>query len=210
MDKVIDRKRITFTDRLRGWFKWLLDPLGAFFNRLGIHPNMMTLLGLLGTSFGAYLIARGQLTWGGLLILLTVPFDALDGTMARLRNQATGWGAFVDSVTDRYSELVTYLGLLIYYLSDGNKLACILVFIAAAGSVLVPYTKAKADALNYDANVGLATRAERYIILAPALVFHVQFYALLLLAFITNITALQRIYHVRQQAYAGLKKTIGE
>jgi CDP-diacylglycerol--glycerol-3-phosphate 3-phosphatidyltransferase len=210
LEKVIDRKRITFTDRLRGWFKWLLDPLGAFFNRLGIHPNLMTLLGLLGTSFGAFLVARGHMTWGGLLILLTVPFDALDGTMARLRNQATDWGAFVDSVTDRYSELVTYLGLLIYYLNEGNKLACILVFVAAAGTVLVPYTKAKADALNYDANVGLATRAERYIILAPAMVFNLQFFALLILAVMTNITALQRIYRVRQQAYAGQNKTLGE
>ncbi len=204
------RKHITFTDRLRGWFKWLVDPLATFFNRLGIHPNLMTLMGLLGTSIGAFLIARGQMLWGGVLILLTVPFDALDGTMARLRNQATAWGAFVDSVSDRYSELVTYLGLLIYYLNVGNKIACVLVFIAAAGSVLVPYTKAKADALEYDANVGIATRAERYIILAPALVFNLQFYALLLLAVTTNITALQRILRVRQQAYAGQNKILGE
>jgi len=114
LDKAVENQRLTFTDRLRLWFKWLLDPLGAFFNRLGIHPNMMTLMGLFGTTLGAVLVAKGELTWGGLLILFTVPFDALDGTMARLRNEATDWGAFVDSVSDRYSELATYLGLLVY------------------------------------------------------------------------------------------------
>ncbi len=200
MDKVVERKRITFTDRLRVWFKWLLDPLGTFLNRLGIHPNLMTVLGLVGTSVGAFMVARGWMTLGGVVILLTVPFDALDGTMARLRNEATDWGAFVDSVTDRYSELVTYLGLLYFYLNQGNKAACILVFIAAAGSVLVSYTKAKADALKYNANVGLLTRAERYLVLAPALVFRIPLIALWILAILTNFTALQRILYVRQQA----------
>ncbi len=201
MDKVVERKQVTFTDRLRAWFKWLVDPLAAFFNRIGIHPNMMTMLGLLGTVCGAILLARGPLTWGGLLILFTVPFDALDGTMARQRNEATDWGAFVDSVSDRYSELAVYLGLLVYYLDQGNKLACVLAFISAAGTVLVSYTKAKADALKYDANVGLLTRAERYLVLAPALVFRIPLVALWILAVLTNFTALQRILRVRQQAH---------
>ncbi len=199
MDKVVDRKPITFTDRLRAWFKWLVDPLATFFNRLGIHPNLMTLMGLVGTCFGAFLISQGYMTWGGLVILLTVPFDALDGTMARMRNEATAWGAFVDSVSDRYSELATYLGLLVYYLNQSNKTACVLVFVAAAGTVLVSYTKARADSLKYDANVGLLTRAERYLVLAPALVFKIPMVALWILAVLTNFTALQRIVHVRQQ-----------
>lgn len=201
MDKVIGQKQPTFTDRLRIWFKWLLDPLAAFFIRLGIHPNLMTLMGLFGTMLGAVLIARGQMTWGGLLILLTVPFDALDGTMARMRNEASDWGAFVDSVSDRYSELATYLGLLIYYLNQENKLACALVFIAAAGTVLVSYTKAKADSLNFDANVGLLTRAERYLVLAPALVFRIPMVAIWILAILTHFTALQRILRVRKQGW---------
>jgi CDP-diacylglycerol--glycerol-3-phosphate 3-phosphatidyltransferase len=206
LEKVVEKKRISFSDRLRIWFKWLLDPLGTFFNRLGIHPNLMTLLGLFGTAIGALLVAKGQLTWGGLLILLTVPFDALDGSMARLRGEANDWGAFVDSVTDRYSELVTYLGLLIYYLNRGDKVACALVFLAAAGTVLVSYSKAKADALKFDANVGLLTRAERYLVLAPALVFRIPIVALWILAVLTNFTALQRILHVRQEAYLRLSK----
>jgi CDP-diacylglycerol--glycerol-3-phosphate 3-phosphatidyltransferase len=165
LEKVVEKKRISFSDRLRIWFKWLLDPLGTFFNRLGIHPNLMTLLGLFGTAIGALLVAKGQLTWGGLLILLTVPFDALDGSMARA-----------------------------------------LVFLAAAGTVLVSYSKAKADALKFDANVGLLTRAERYLVLAPALVFRIPIVALWILAVLTNFTALQRILHVRQEAYLRLSK----
>jgi CDP-diacylglycerol--glycerol-3-phosphate 3-phosphatidyltransferase len=206
LDKAVEKQHITFTDRLRAWFKWLLDPLGMFFNRLGIHPNMMTLMGLFGTCLGAALVAKGELTWGGLLILFTVPFDALDGTMARLRNEATDWGAFVDSVSDRYSELATYLGLLVYFLNRGDKLMCALVFVAAAGTVLVSYTKARAQTLNFDANVGLLTRAERYLVLAPALVFRIPVVAIWILAILTNFTALQRILRVRQQGYHSKQK----
>ncbi|MFH1907767.1 MAG: CDP-alcohol phosphatidyltransferase family protein [Chloroflexota bacterium] len=201
MEQSIEKKRMSFSDYLRLWFKWLLDPLAVFFNRLGIHPNVMTLLGLFGTTIGALLIAKGSLTWGGIFILFTVPFDALDGTMARLRGEASNWGAFVDSVTDRYSELFVYAGLLIYYLNQGDKLACTLVYLAAAGTVLVSYTKAKADSLNFDANVGLLTRAERYLVLAPLLVLNMPIIALWILAILANFTALQRIMRVRHQAH---------
>ena len=104
--------RKTLTEYLRLWFKWFLDPLGTFFNRLGITPNMMTMAGLLGNAVGAYFLARGEMLTGGLLVLLMTPIDALDGTMARLRGEPGDFGAFVDSVTDRYSELIIYGGLL--------------------------------------------------------------------------------------------------
>jgi CDP-diacylglycerol--glycerol-3-phosphate 3-phosphatidyltransferase len=198
LESVTVVKRITFTDRLRAWFKWLLDPLAKFFNHLGIHPNVMTLLGLLGTVLGATLVARGQMTWGGLVILFTVPIDALDGTMARQRGEATDWGAFVDSVSDRYSELAIFFGLLIYYLNLHNQSACVLVFLAASGTVLVSYSKARADSLKLDANVGLLTRAERYLVLAPALVLQIPIIAIWIIAILANFTALQRIIHVRQ------------
>src|SRR4026207_1929070 len=86
MEKTVSPMPIkkTFTDYLRLWFKWFLDPLGGFFNRLGITPNMMTMLGLLGNTVGAFYLARGEMLTGGLLVLLMTPIDALDGTMARL------------------------------------------------------------------------------------------------------------------------------
>lgn len=197
--------RKTFTDYLRLWFKWVLDPLGGFFNRLGLTPNMMTMLGLIGNSFGAYYLARGEMLTGGILVLLMTPIDALDGTMARLRGESSDFGAFVDSVTDRYSELIIYGGLLYHFLSLGDPLGGLLVFGAAAGSVLVSYVKARAEGLGYEAKVGLLTRVERYLVLAPALVFDQLFIGLGIIALFANITALQRVWYVRRQAHEKMK-----
>jgi len=191
----------TFTDHLRLWFKWVLDPLGGFFNRLGLTPNMMTMLGLLGNTVGAYFLARGEMLTGGILVLIMTPIDALDGTMARLRGESSDFGAFVDSVTDRYSELIIYGGLLYHFLTLGEPLGGMLVFGAAAGSVLVSYVKARAEGLGYEARVGLLTRAERYLVLAPSLLFNQLYIGLGVIALFANITALQRIWHVRRRAH---------
>src|SRR5512141_99494 len=198
--------RKTLTDYLRLWFKWFLDPVGGFFNRLGITPNAMTMLGLLGNTVGAYFLARGQMLTGGLFVLLMTPIDALDGTMARLRGESGDFGAFVDSVTDRYSELIIYGGLLYYFLNRAEPLGGLLVFGAAAGSVLVSYVKARAEALGYEAKIGLLTRVERYLVLAPSLVFNQPIIGLAIIAVFANITALQRIWHVRAQAHVKMKK----
>jgi CDP-diacylglycerol--glycerol-3-phosphate 3-phosphatidyltransferase len=196
----------TFTDYLRLWFKWVLDPLGGFFNRLGLTPNMMTMLGLLGNSVGAYYLAMGNMFTGGILVLLMTPIDALDGTMARLRGESSDFGAFVDSVSDRYSELIIYGGLLYHYLTVGDRLGGLLVFVAAAGSVLVSYVKARAEGLGYGAKVGLLTRVERYLVLAPSLVFNQLYIGLGIIALFANITALQRIWFVRSQFHAKVKE----
>jgi CDP-diacylglycerol--glycerol-3-phosphate 3-phosphatidyltransferase len=198
--------RRTLTDYLRLWFKWVLDPLGRFFNSLGITPMMMTMLGLIGNTVGAYFLARGELLLGGILVASMTPIDALDGTMARLRGEASDWGAYVDSVTDRYSELIIYGGLLYRFLITGDTLGGMLTFAAAAGSVLVSYVKARAEGLGYEARVGILTRAERYLVLAPALVFNQLYLGLSILAVFANITALQRIWYVRRFARAKRKK----
>src|SRR5512134_1979622 len=106
MDRVENKPRLTFTDQMRMRFKGLLDPIGGLLNRIGLMPKTMTILGLIGNTIGAVLLARGDMLWGGLLILAMGPVDALDGTMARLRGEPSEFGAFVDSVTDRYSELI--------------------------------------------------------------------------------------------------------
>lgn len=198
--------RKTFSDYLRLWFKWVLDPLGRFFISLGLTPNMMTMLGLVGNSVGAYYLARGEMFTGGILVLLMTPIDALDGTMARLRGESSDFGAFVDSVSDRYSELIIYGGLLYHFLSLGEPVGGLLVFGAAAGSVLVSYVKARAEGLGYEAKVGLLTRVERYLVLAPALVFNQLIIGLGIIALFANITALQRIWYVRRQAHKKLKE----
>ena len=190
----------TFTDYLRLWFKWVLDPLGGFFNRIGLTPNMMTMLGLIGNAIGAYYLAMGNMLTGAILVLLMTPIDALDGTMARLRGESS------DSVSDRYSELIIYAGLLYHFLTIGEALGGLLVFGAAAGSVLVSYVKARAEGLGYHAKVGMLTRVERYLVLAPALVFNQLYLGLGIIAIFANITAIQRIWFVRNQFHAKVKK----
>jgi CDP-diacylglycerol--glycerol-3-phosphate 3-phosphatidyltransferase len=196
---------VTLTDRLRGWFKWIVDPLGRFFLSLGMTPNMMTALGMLGNFLGAYFLSQGKLVLGGWLVLIMTPIDALDGTMARLRGDPGEFGAFVDSVSDRYAELAILGGLLYYFAMQGDALGSTLAFAAAAGSVLVSYVKARAESLHYEAKVGLLTRVERYLVLAPLLVLNQPIIALWILAILANFTALQRIWFVRKQAHAQMK-----
>lgn len=198
--------RKTFTDYLRLWFKWVLDPIGGFLNRLGLTPNMVTILGLIGNTIGAYYLARGDMVTGGLLVLIMTPIDALDGTMARLRGEPSDFGAYVDSISDRYSELIIYAGLLYHFLKLGEPFGGLLVFGAASGSVMVSYVKARAEGLGYEAKVGLLTRVERFLVLAPSLVFNQLYIGLTILAVFSHITALQRILHVRSYMHAKMKK----
>lgn len=196
-----DKEKPSFTDFLRVRFKGLLDPIGGFLNRIGLKPNMVTIFGLIGNLGAAYLLARGNITWGGILVLIMAPVDALDGTMARLRGEPTRFGGFVDSVTDRYSELLVFAGLLYYFSVQDSNTGVILAFLAAAGSTMVSYTRARAEALKYEAKIGLLTRVERYIVLIPGLIFNFPIIALWILAIFTNFTAWQRIWYVRKQAY---------
>lgn len=198
---------LTFTDRLRVIFKGITDPLGAFFNRLGLMPNTMTILGLIGNMIGAVLLSQGMFVAGGILILVMGPVDALDGTMARLRGMAGQFGAFVDSVTDRYSELIIFAGLLYFYTLQGDRFSTLLVYFAAAGSVLVSYIRSRGQSLGWDTKVGVLTRAERYLVLAPSLVLSflspiIPIIGIGIIAVFANITAIQRIVDVRRQARA--------
>ncbi len=206
MNQPTEKKKITFADKMRVWFRWYLDPIAGFFNRLGIRPNTVTLFGLVGTIGCAVLIAFGHMTWAGIVLLLMGPVDAMDGALARLRHEASDWGAFVDAVTDRYSELFLFLGFLIYYLLNANVTGVMLAYLAAAGSVLVSYVKARADASKLDANVGLLTRVERYIVLIPGLIFNLPLPILIIIAILANFTALQRILRVRRDAHRRLSQ----
>jgi CDP-diacylglycerol--glycerol-3-phosphate 3-phosphatidyltransferase len=193
---------LTLTDRMRAWFKWIVDPLGKFFLQIGMTPNMMTTLGMLGNFLSAYFLSQGKMMLGGWVMLIVTPIDALDGTMARLRGDPSDFGAFVDSVSDRYAELAILGGLMYFFATQGNALGSTLAFAAASGSVLVSYIRARAESLGYESKVGLLTRVERYLVLAPLLVFNKPMIALWILAILGNFTALQRIWFVRKQAHA--------
>jgi CDP-diacylglycerol--glycerol-3-phosphate 3-phosphatidyltransferase len=191
----------TFTDFLRLGFKWFLDPVAGFLNRIGLTPNSVTLIGVAGNIVAALFIARGQITIGGLIVLIVWPIDALDGSMARLRGEASDWGAFVDSVSDRYSELIILGAVLYYFAMNSQHLSAVVTFVAAAGSILVSYVKARAEAQSFSAREGLLTRAERYFVLGPSLLFNIPVIGVWIIAILANFTALQRIWVVRAQAH---------
>lgn len=200
----------TFSDILRMVFKGVLDPIGTALNRTGITPITVTLVGVAGNLLAAYFVVRGQISLGGLVMLIAWPIDALDGTMARLRGEASDWGAFVDSVSDRYSELIV-LGALLYYFTITNQHYLeVVTFAAAAGSVLVSYVKARAEAQSFSAKEGLLTRAERYFVLGPSLLFNVPAVGVWVVAVLANFTALQRIWVVRAQAHANASRLVAE
>jgi len=200
------KERLTLTDQARRRFKVILDSIGRLLNKTGLTPNTITLVGLVGNTIGAIFLALGQIQIGGIIILIMGPVDALDGTMARLRGEPTEFGGFVDSVSDRYSELVIFGGLIYYYSTQGDPLPTILAYAAAAGSVLVSYTRARALSLGIETKVGILTRFERYLVLSPCLVLNIPMVALWILAVLANVTALQRIWDVRKKAHLGWKK----
>jgi CDP-diacylglycerol--glycerol-3-phosphate 3-phosphatidyltransferase len=196
-----EKSRIKSVDAwFRATFRGVLDTLAGFFNRIGLHPNTMTIMGLVGTIAGAVLLGFGHLTIGGFVILISGVFDALDGSMARLRNEPTRFGAFVDSVTDRYSDLSIFAGLMAWFIQQEDWLTCGIIYIAAIGTVMVSYVKARAESLDYSAKVGLLSRIERYLVIVPGLVFNIPQVSIWIIAVFANYTALQRIWHVRKQA----------
>ena len=191
----------TFTDWVRQIFSFVLTPLAEYIVKIGIHPNVLTFSGLVGNMIGAYFLSQGNFLWGGIIILVMGPIDALDGATARAKGVITPWGAFVDSTSDRWSESVIMLGLLVHYATTNAAQSTVLVLLALVGSLMVSYTRARAEALGFKANVGFMTRLERYLVLAPALLFNHPEIALWIIAPLANITAVQRVLHVRKQWY---------
>lgn len=162
-----------------------------------LTPIALTAIGLLLNGVAAGLLAGGWLVAGGLLILVAGLFDLLDGAMGRITGRLTPLARFLDSTADRYSEALLYAGLL-YHILDGAdaRTGALLIHAAAGGSLLVSYTRARAEALGYQLQVGLLPRPERLIILAAGLILGQISWTLWLLALLTNVTAVQRIVHL--------------
>jgi CDP-diacylglycerol--glycerol-3-phosphate 3-phosphatidyltransferase len=195
-----EKKPFILADFLRVRFKKIIDGIAAFLNRLGLMPNTITLLGLAGNFGAAVLLAFGHFLPAGLLVLFSGALDGLDGSMARLRKLPVEFGAFTDSVTDRYSELALFGGLFYYYLRQDDWQTAVGVYLAVSGSVLVSYIRARAGAVGMDTKVGIASRFERYLILVVSLLFSIPQVGIWLIAVLAHITALQRIFDVRRQA----------
>ncbi len=171
--------------------------VGYVLGRSGITPNMLTILGLILTLGVTVTLATGHFVWGGVLVLLTSVFDMFDGALARATKRNSTFGAFFDSTIDRYSEALIFLGLLLHYQGvPAAHYELSFVYLAIIGSLMVSYTRARAEALGVECKVGMLARPERIILLSLGLIIGWLHVTLAILALFTNLTALQRIYHV--------------
>jgi CDP-diacylglycerol--glycerol-3-phosphate 3-phosphatidyltransferase len=169
-------------------------PVVAVLARLGVTPNMLTVAQLLGGFGAAVLIASGELAWGGVAVLAAALLDAFDGTLARTTGRVTKFGGVFDSTIDRIFEGVVLGGLLWYYLGQGLRDESMLVFVTAVGSLSVSYVRARAEVEHVQMYDGLFTRGVRIIVLAAGLITGEVLYVLWLLAVMTVVTTLQRLY----------------
>jgi CDP-diacylglycerol--glycerol-3-phosphate 3-phosphatidyltransferase len=163
----------------------------------GISPNTITIAGFLLTALSAIVLAGGAFRWGAILLLIASVFDMLDGALARATAQISAFGAFLDSTLDRYSESVTFLALAYYFsgLPDART-ETLLILITVIGSLMVSYTRARAEALNVECKAGVLQRPERVILLIAGLLIGWVQPVLWIMALLTNISAIQRIYEV--------------
>jgi CDP-diacylglycerol--glycerol-3-phosphate 3-phosphatidyltransferase len=166
-------------------------------------PNAVTLIGFLAMCGTGVVLAMGNLALGGALIVIAGIFDALDGALARLTNRVTKFGAFLDSTTDRFAEGALYLGIMYWYLQQrGMVFVAYLIFLTLLGSLMVSYTRARAEGIGVEMKEGLMTRFERIALLVIGLLLTALFgdapllIALGILAVFTNITAVQRMWLV--------------
>ncbi len=198
-------QQTTLTDRLRQATRGPLDRLGGRLARTGVHPDWVTLLGLALVGCAALLLARGDFLAGGLLLLISLPLDALDGAVARARDQPSAFGMVLDSTLDRYADGFIFAALGYYFAVQQRLDMLALALLALVGSYMVSYIRARADdaRVGVRATVGFFTRLERVIALlvmtiaagllespAPLEI------GLVVLAVGANISALQRLRHV--------------
>jgi CDP-diacylglycerol---glycerol-3-phosphate 3-phosphatidyltransferase len=198
-------------DQLRNSVYGIIDPLTAWLTRHRVHPNLLTTLGFLVTCASAFAFHQHQVRAAGFLILMGGFFDILDGRVARLTGLGSKFGAFYDSTLDRISEIIVFMGILSMYndyrLELGDVGMIYLIMAAMAGSLMVSYTRARAESLGLDCTVGLMPRTERVVLIGGASLFFgaawgglVLKIVIVLLAVLTNLTAFQRIIWVYRHA----------
>jgi len=180
----------------------LLDPVVTFLSYLGVTPLSVTIVGIILSLIGAVFVTRGALFWGGIILIISGLCDTIDGSLARRTGTETTFGAFIDSTSDRVTELAYYGALILYFLrgDTANSVMIFFLLIALAGSFLTSYVRARAEGLGLECKVGWLERPERVAILAVGLLLgRVVLIALIvLLAVLTVFTFIQRVLYVRR------------
>jgi CDP-diacylglycerol--glycerol-3-phosphate 3-phosphatidyltransferase len=177
----------------RAWGARIIEPVARFLGSMGMSPNAVTVLGFFLTVAVAGVLASGHLLLAGLLLIATLAFDAVDGALARLQGQTTRFGAFLDSTLDRWAEVALFTAIVWVYLRSDNDIAVMLAVLALSMSLLVSYTRARAEGIGLECKEGILTRFERLVILILGLIAGQLSWALAVIAALAGITAVQRI-----------------
>ena len=180
--------------------KWMTEPIVRPLASIGVTPNMLTVLGLVGNAVAAYFAAEGEFVWAGVLVLVSSALDMYDGALARATGQATPFGAVFDATLDRISEALVLFGLLVYFSDRGGQTEELLAFVAVVGSILVSYVRARAEVIGLTLREGAFTRFERVALMGAGLIVAgiadddgIVTYILWVLAALASFTALQRL-----------------
>ncbi len=195
----LETRRKHLHDRLER----LIRPLAALLARANVSPNQVSVAGAGLNVVAAILVVQDALVSAGILYLLAGSLDLMDGALARLSQRSTPFGAFLDSTLDRLSEGIVFAAVVYYFARHGQPLEAGLVVLALLGSLLVSYTRARAEALGAECKVGVMTRAERVVLVALGLLFAWLPLAMFILAALTGITVAQRILEVSRTLRPG-------
>src|SRR5688572_13355264 len=177
---------MTYTRLIGITFGWAINKIVDALALSRIHPNALTFIGLLINIWAAWLFAGGKMFAGGLVVVGASVFDMVDGRVARQTNQVTKFGGFFDSVLDRYSDLALYVGMLVYYASINRFSYIVITAIAMTGSVMVSYTRARAENSIPKCKVGFLERPERIVLLMIGALFNRMAPVLWVIAVLSN------------------------
>ncbi len=174
--------------------KFILSQIVRFLAKLHINPNILTFTGVLISFWAAFEFGYGDFFKGGLVLVLAGLFDMLDGEVARISRAETRFGAFYDSVIDRYSDIIVLQGLIVYYARKQMLDYVVLVGVVVMGAVLTSYTRARAESLIPSCKVGFLERPERIVLLIIGGLSNRMEAVLWVLAILSNWTVFDRIY----------------
>ena len=180
--------------------RYVSGPIARLLIALHVSPNAITVAGFLVAAGGAYLISEGEIVIGGAVMLAGAAMDMFDGAVARLANKASTFGAFLDSVTDRLGEAAVLFGLLVFYVRDDHELGAYLAVGTLVLSLMVSYTRARAEGLGVPGDVGFMGRPERVIVLGVGLLAEQPLYAMGIIMAVSGLTIVQRVAHVWKNA----------
>lgn len=190
---------MTFSRGIGLFFGQIIKGIVAALALSRVHPNFLTFLGLVINIWAAWLFAAGSFRWAGVVVIGAGLFDMVDGRVARETNQVTKFGGFFDSVLDRYSDLVVLVGLQVYYASINRYFYVVLCAIVMMGTVMVSYTRARAENTIPRCKVGFMERPERVVLMIMGALFNRMPHVLWILAIFTNITVISRMIYTWQE-----------